>query len=882
MPGASDAAVGDARLDDIRFVDAHHGWAVGDRGAIWNSDDGGRQWRLQPSGVTCSLGAVWFFDEHVGWAAGGFTHPYTHASTGVLLNTHDGGKTWANNAQIALPALRRLGFFDPRHGWAIGCPSAMYPTGVFLTDDGGRHWRPLPGSSSAGWLAGDFLGPRAGALAGRSGSLAVASGEEIETAQPDRLDLRSFVRLRLVPPTYGWLAGDGGLVRLTGDLGSTWRAPPGEVPKAAAEFDFSALAVRGPKCWIAGTPGTRVFHTADAGRTWQTFPTGSAVPLRRCGFSTISTAGQRAIWARFSPPTTAGEAGNDNGPAARRAALLGFFAEPDQVPLELIAHLADSEGYLTVIDLLGRHDIEIPARDNVAVADRLHEAVVRVGGCGAEAAWRFPLRQAGLQLSATKIVEAWNRVNDGHGAEALHAYLVRQIRMWRPEVIVTDDARTGQQHDEALFSLFSQAVLQAVGQAADANAFPSQTDDAGLAPWTVKKVFGAMPSGQRSPSDLVTTQFAPRLGRSLADAAAEPRGLVRSAFSIAPPTLGFRLLRNTATREQDRRDFFSGIEIAPGSPARRALSPASGEGLDVRQHIAQQRRHVQAILDRTERITGSADPLLAQIDELTRDLDDDSRGQILYQLADRYYHTGRWPLAAEAFQVLVERYPKHSLTPQAMLWLLHYHASAEAAWRVERGAGQKRLEQAVTLANQMERTQPEWFADPAVGFPLAAAYRGLGQARQAERIYQVQSHGGQRGDWPACAAGRTALGRIQRPRGQADVGLRESRDATAAGWRTRRSGVATDQVGRLAECAARRRRLARHGDVGLRRRLSVHCRPLPGDGGIGRCFQRNWPGGPSSRRRSLGLRSDRSAPRRRPRLYDVLPPGDRPARLDER
>jgi hypothetical protein len=70
---------------------------------------------------------------------------------------------------------------------------------------------------------------------------------------------------------------------------------------------------------------------------------------------------------------------------------------------------------------------------------------------------------------------------------------------------------------------------------------------------------------------------------------------------------------------------------------------------------------------------------------------------------------------------------------------------------VERGDGKKRFEQAAALGKDLERTRPELSAEPAVCFPLAAAYRGLGQARQAERFYQAQSYGGDRDAWAACA-----------------------------------------------------------------------------------------------------------------------------------
>jgi len=39
----------DAELADVAFVDADTGWAVGDRGAIWHTGNGGQAWNLQAS-----------------------------------------------------------------------------------------------------------------------------------------------------------------------------------------------------------------------------------------------------------------------------------------------------------------------------------------------------------------------------------------------------------------------------------------------------------------------------------------------------------------------------------------------------------------------------------------------------------------------------------------------------------------------------------------------------------------------------------------------------------------------------------------------------------------------------------------------------------------
>ena len=133
----------DAELHDVTFADAEHGWAVGDRGTIWKTDNGGQSWTLAPSGVTCTLRSVHFNDSDNGWAAGGETRPYLSANKGVLLRTYDGGRTWEADKGILLSTVRAVKFFGPQ-GWALTEPSPLFPSGVFYTDNEGRPGRRWP------------------------------------------------------------------------------------------------------------------------------------------------------------------------------------------------------------------------------------------------------------------------------------------------------------------------------------------------------------------------------------------------------------------------------------------------------------------------------------------------------------------------------------------------------------------------------------------------------------------------------------------------------------------------------------------------------------------------------------------------------------------
>lgn len=787
-PMASQPMQSDAQLADVCFVDPQHGWAVGDRGTLWHTDDGGGHWRLQRSGVTCRLESVCFIDRQTGWAAGGFSHPYSHTGTGVLLVTRDGGGHWQHNPQLPLPILRQVRFFDQKHGWAVGCGSAMYPSGGFVTADGGRSWRPLSGGETSPWLAGDLLDPNTGALAGRGGALAVVRRGEVRAAPSGDLGLRNLRRLSLLAPAGGWLVGDGGLVMTTTDLGTSWQTPPGRLPgETARQFDFSALAVRDEKCWIAGSPGTRVFQTSDGGRTWSGSATPARVPIHALCFVDDQHGWAVGALGTILATSDGGRSWQRQRAGGTRAALLGLFSDGPGVPLELFAQLSGNEGYLGVVELLNRRDVELNPRDEVHPADRAHEALVAVGASGAETAWQFPLRQAGLSLEAQQIIAGWDRANDARGLAALEAHVVRQIRLWRPEVIVTHDASL--RGDDPLGHLINQAVLAAAEKAGDPTCLSRQITDAGLEPWEVKKVYAwlsppARGSDVETPrrtgggtTDLVTDQWAARLGRSLADVAAMPRGLLDDRFRTATQTLGFRLLVHNLPQDRGRRDFFSGIVLYPGGEARRELIEPTPGSLDLLRRAAQRRRNMQAIVKQSEKRPPGGAQLLAETGELTRGLDPGSAGQILYHLAQQYYQAGRWSMAAETFELLCDRHGDHPLVRPALLWLVQYYASGEAAWRQQGGQryavrqvsalstdlGQQedRPGRAAELGRRIERTRPELFAQPELQFPLAVAHRNQGFPRQAELYYLARARGAQRDPWWACARGEQWLSQPQ-------------------------------------------------------------------------------------------------------------------------
>jgi photosystem II stability/assembly factor-like uncharacterized protein len=99
------------RFTAVSFVDARRGWAVGAKGHIFATRDGGRTWRAQVSNVESDLLDVKFTGANEGWACG---------TEGVLLYTRDGGARWNNVSSGTPHALERLCFINNRRGWAVG------------------------------------------------------------------------------------------------------------------------------------------------------------------------------------------------------------------------------------------------------------------------------------------------------------------------------------------------------------------------------------------------------------------------------------------------------------------------------------------------------------------------------------------------------------------------------------------------------------------------------------------------------------------------------------------------------------------------------------------------------------------------------------------
>ncbi|MGE5193651.1 MAG: YCF48-related protein [Deltaproteobacteria bacterium] len=710
----------DANLHDVQFVGSRSGWAVGDRGVIWHSEDGGESWLLQSSGVNCPLRSVCFLSDRVGWVAGGGTAPYTRHPYGVVLTTTDGGRTWKplvappasaapadarlRNAAAApanktdrpeptLPRLRKIRFFSREEGIAVGEGTGSDPSGVFSTEDGGQSWRALPGKASPGWLSAAFLGPDAGILVGANGSRALVMEDKVVVPQRfERLGVRGLHDVALGGENSGWLVGDGGLVLRTENAGLVWQPPP--VPLADGirdAFDFRTVCCRGNKIWVAGQPGSAVWHSPDGGQAWEKRPTGQAQPLARLHFSTDQRGWAVGALGTILRTDDGGQTWRAVRGAGRRVALMALFGSTPQVGLGLIAEQSGDAGYRSLVAVVAHE--EGASRDATVVESiaRLEDAVTTAGGSASQIGWQLPLVIPGLERDFDRLVADWNRRTENRLEEILIGGLVRQIRTWRPSVLIIQQPETG----DALMRLIGQAALKAVDQAADSTRFLEQQELAGLEPWQVQKVFALLPPGSSGHVNVDPFRYLPQLGETTNLIAATAEGLFREQSEFKPPREAYRLIRSQWADGQGATiagGFFAGISLPPGSAARRALRVFDDGDLETRLKIARKQRNFAAITEQTLDDTRRAGQLIAQLPEMVQGMSDSQAAWQMTHLAERYRAIGQWELGELTLIELVEKYPDQPAAMRAMQQLIQMWGSGEVTWRRLRrsGSGQER------------------------------------------------------------------------------------------------------------------------------------------------------------------------------------------------
>ncbi len=201
----------DSTLRAIAFRDASFGVAVGDRGTILKTENGGLTWSLTESHVDCELSdVVWVNNKRVVAVGGGYD-TITRLSRGAVVVSDDAGKTWRRVADQELSRMHRVSFDSDRR--------LLVTAGDWSSVSMSVHHASRDGGST--WSADDELYDTA-----------------TEIHEPSSAELRQWVAsIGASAPIRGachpseqlyWAVGDHGCIYHSDDGGKRWTTQRGE------------------------------------------------------------------------------------------------------------------------------------------------------------------------------------------------------------------------------------------------------------------------------------------------------------------------------------------------------------------------------------------------------------------------------------------------------------------------------------------------------------------------------------------------------------------------------------------------------------------------------------------------------------------------------
>jgi photosystem II stability/assembly factor-like uncharacterized protein len=271
------------------FVTAQ-GHGTGCAGAVYESRDGGATWALlSASCQPYPLQDVQFTSALDGFAVGGLTPKFGGGQ--VVEATTDGGLTWRvlyrSGSSAGLPPtgflridMTAAGQGVSEQGWAVagGCTGGQNgpcPGAVYVTTDGGTHWR------ATGQLALSVAGLGGGsavAVDPRFAGITSDGGRTwTEQTRPQASQTQAFAG---VAGYQFWSTSLG--TDTSADGGRRWTpAPAFPAPLAAQASGLTWLAA--PPTALLGYDGgaSQAWASVDGGRTWtaSTVPGGPANPV---------------------------------------------------------------------------------------------------------------------------------------------------------------------------------------------------------------------------------------------------------------------------------------------------------------------------------------------------------------------------------------------------------------------------------------------------------------------------------------------------------------------------------------------------------------------------------------------------------------------------
>lgn len=657
---------GDSTLRDVHFVDLDIGWAVGDRGAILRTEDGGRSWSSFTAPRDMRWNDVFFLNDQVGWIAGGFYRGVLQRSVGVVIETRDGGKTWKNVSRSGIAQIKQIKFFDESNGWMICDANQLFPTGMMITKDGGATWQSAPKISDSPIVVADAANPHV-VFGVDAKKRFVNSMRPNEVTQPTEYVNDVFVE----QSGFAVRAGERGKVEFSIDM-TNWSQ--GKLPNELNEYDWNSITMFGQNIWMVGNPGCLVAHSADHGKSWQTYRTSETTPLHSVFFLNADRGWAVGELGKILSTKDGGKTWVSQRNFGKRLAVLNVASSEETAAMDAIGLLSGSFGNIGGVELLVSDRSE---RSTLV----FEQAMNRVGGSTV----------GQIRLS---------KETDGQRD------LVRTIRHWKPSIIVIN------RNDNQLIKKISLAI----DLAAKETAFP-QHAEWGLHSWKVEKVV-SVGEALRSEHVVALDQFSATLGRPVSQQVQYAQMLlgVHSIKRSATEKLGWNLVKTSLAETVAAKGLTTGTRCKYDPACNRQRKKLEIDNMQSLQAISKQKQNIERLLQFDVNSPLDETSWLEAMTAATSGMDETSQAFFLKELAVQYTKIGKPDMADMAERSIVQRVPQSEVADESLAKLIDRYSSYESIHLLKSVLKSKIAQQPETRIWDPKVAQAS-FNDPVLGDP---------------------------------------------------------------------------------------------------------------------------------------------------------------------
>lgn len=291
-------------IDYLYILDETTAWLPGHDGTWYRTTDGGATWKPL-RWLQGEMRPFSFSDQNHGWmiispSSGINLQPSSTALAQpktLLYTTSDGGNTWQQTNTLPFSSIREFSSITEQTAWLTtddftSDSSPNFKTRLYVTHDAGRTWEQRQLSRPAG-ITQEVLSVTSGPtfVTEKDGSLFAASGQDMYlyvthdggkswqvqgSAVPGYVGVRSVVDDQHIIVDSGNVAGGLQMDLLT-LINGQWRQQGTHPTKGdPVEYSFSSAST-GVAVVSTRSNSLDVYHTHDAGKTWQKIATLPAV-----------------------------------------------------------------------------------------------------------------------------------------------------------------------------------------------------------------------------------------------------------------------------------------------------------------------------------------------------------------------------------------------------------------------------------------------------------------------------------------------------------------------------------------------------------------------------------------------------------------------------